>query len=139
MEDVRLPARILVIEDNPANMELMAYLLKAYGHEFLCATDGEAGLDTARQELPDVIICDVHLPRMDGYGVVNILKHSPELRAIPAIAVAALAMVGDREKLLEAGFDGYISKPIDPETFIDEIEKFVPQANRRKDGDHSDR
>ncbi len=126
MEDVRLPVRILVIEDNLANLELMAYLLKAYGYELVSASNGEDGLKAALSEDPDIIICDVHLPRLDGYDVVSVLKEHPALRSIPVIAVTALAMVGDREKLLDAGFDGYISKPIDPETFIDEIGKFVP-------------
>lgn len=119
-------ARILVIEDNPANMELMTYLLKAYGYEFQCATNGEDGLKIVIKEPPEAIVCDVHLPQLDGYGVVKMLKQHPALRAIPTIAVTALAMVGDRERLLAAGFDGYISKPIDPETFIAEITKFLP-------------
>jgi len=120
-----LPTRILVIEDNPANMELMSYLLNAYGYALLTATDGESGLDVATREQPDLIICDVHLPQLDGYGVVRVLKRMPSLRGIPAIAVTALAMVGDRDKLIEAGFDGYISKPIEPETFVAEIERFL--------------
>ena len=140
--------RILVIEDNPESMELMAYLLKAYGYDFICAADGESGVSKASEERPDVVICDVHLPRLDGYGVVRALKLAPELQTIPTVAVTASAMVGDREKLLGAGFDGYISKPIDPETFIAEITKFLgtgerethqQHENRRKDGDHSDR
>lgn len=121
-----MPTRILVIEDNPANMELMAYLLKAHGYTLLTATDGESGLAAAAKEQPDLVICDVHLPQLDGYGVVRVLKRTAALRGIPAIAVTALAMVGDREKLIEAGFDGYISKPIEPETFVAEIERFLP-------------
>ncbi|OWW18544.1 hypothetical protein AYR66_00330 [Noviherbaspirillum denitrificans] len=132
-------------------MELMAYLLKAYGYELLAATDGESGLAAAHGDCPDLIICDVHLPRLDGYGVIRALKGTPALRGIPAIAVTALAMVGDRDKLLDAGFDGYISKPIDPETFIADIARFLQRPveqetdaprhheNRRKDGDHTDR
>lgn len=158
-----MPKRILVIEDNPANMELMVYLLKAYGYALLTATDGESGLAVASREQPDLILCDVHLPRLDGYGVVRTLKRTPSLRGIPAVAVTALAMVGDRDKLIEAGFDGYISKPIEPETFVAEIERFLPgsapfhhravepgvlgdetetclhQEKRRQDGDHTDR
>lgn len=129
-EALRLPTRILVIEDNPANMELMTYLLRAYGYELMAATDGEAGLATAAKEQPDMIICDVHLPQLDGYGVVRVLKRHPQLRSIPTVAVTALAMVGDRDKLLDAGFDGYISKPIDPESFIADIAKFLPADQR---------
>lgn len=120
-----MSARILIIEDNATNMELMVYLLRAFGYEPLSASDGEAGVAAARRERPDLIICDVHLPKLDGYGVVAALKADPEVRHIPALAVTALAMVGDREKLLEAGFDGYIGKPIEPDTFVAQIESFL--------------
>jgi diguanylate cyclase (GGDEF)-like protein/PAS domain S-box-containing protein len=119
-------ARILIIEDNPTNMELMTYLLNAFGYTALMAHDGEQGVAMARQELPDLIICDVHLPKLDGYGVVAQLKKDPALRPIPTLAVTALAMVGDRERLLAAGFDGYIGKPIEPDTFVTQIESFLP-------------
>jgi diguanylate cyclase (GGDEF)-like protein/PAS domain S-box-containing protein len=121
-------ARILIIEDNATNMELMVYLLQAFGFTPLSASDGEAGVEAARRELPDLIICDVHLPKLDGYGVVAALKADATVRHIPALAVTALAMVGDREKLLEAGFDGYIGKPIEPDTFIEQIESFLNGA-----------
>lgn len=120
-----MAARILIIEDNPTNMELMVYLLKAFGHTPLSAYDGEEGINLARQEMPDLIVCDIHLPRMDGYCVVQCLKIDPVLRPIPVIAVTALAMVGDREKLLASGFDDYIGKPIEPEKFVKQIEKFL--------------
>lgn len=127
---MQLPARILVIEDNPANMELMVYLLKAYGYEPLRARDGREGIDTACASKPDLILCDVHLPRVDGYGVVTFLKNHATLRSVPVIAVTALAMVGDRERLINAGFDGYISKPIDPESFVPLIERFLPRERQ---------
>jgi diguanylate cyclase (GGDEF)-like protein/PAS domain S-box-containing protein len=118
-------ARILIIEDNATNMELMVYLLRAFGYEPLSASDGEAGVAAAKKDKPDLIICDVHLPKLDGYGVVAALKADPEVSHIPALAVTALAMVGDRERLLEAGFDGYIGKPIEPDTFVTQIESFL--------------
>jgi diguanylate cyclase (GGDEF)-like protein/PAS domain S-box-containing protein len=121
-----MSARILIIEDNATNMELMVYLLRAFGYTPLTATDGEAGVQAARRELPDLIICDVHLPKLDGYGVVAALKSDPLIRHVPALAVTALAMVGDRERLLAAGFDGYIGKPIEPDTFVTQIESFLP-------------
>ena len=124
-----MSARILIIEDNPTNMELMVYLLRAFGYTPLTAADGEAGVAAARQEVPDLIICDVHLPKLDGYGGVAALQGDPALRAIPTLAVTALAMVGDREKLLAAGFDGYIGKPIEPDTFVSQIESFLPGAS----------
>ena len=121
-----MAARILIIEDNATNMELMVYLLRAFGYTPITAGDGEAGVEAARRELPDLIICDVHLPKLDGYGVVAALKGDPQIRHIPALAVTALAMVGDRERLLAAGFDGYIGKPIEPDTFVTQIESFLP-------------
>ncbi|PHV32193.1 sensory box protein/response regulator [Janthinobacterium sp. BJB312] len=123
-----MSARILIIEDNATNMELMVYLLRAFGYTPLAAYDGEEGVRMARSELPDLIICDVHLPKLDGYGVVAELKKDPQLRTIPALAVTALAMVGDRERLLEAGFNGYIGKPIEPDLFVAELESFLPGA-----------
>lgn len=156
LSKARSLARILIIEDNPANMELMAYLLKAHGHVPLHAHDGREGIARACGETPDAIICDVHLPKLDGYGVISFLKSHPSLRAVPTVAVTALAMVGDREKLLASGFDGYISKPIDPVAFVPLIESFVlrahsphartaeaetylPYRRRSEDGDDSDR
>ena len=109
-------------------MELMVYLLRAFGYTPLAAYDGEEGVRMARSEVPDLIICDVHLPKLDGYGVVAELKKDPLLRKIPALAVTALAMVGDRERLLEAGFNGYIGKPIEPDLFVAELESFLPGA-----------
>ncbi len=121
-----MSARILIIEDNPTNMELMVYLLRAFGYTPLSASDGEEGVAAARRELPDLIICDVHLPKLDGYGVVTALKADITTQHIPALAVTALAMVGDRERLLAAGFDGYIGKPIEPDSFVTQIESFLP-------------
>lgn len=127
-----MSARILIIEDNQANMELMVYLLQAYGHQPLQSSDGEHGLSMARGEAPDLIVCDVHLPKTDGYGVVRMLKEDPALQNIPVIAITALAMVGDREKLLAAGFDAYISKPIEPEHLVEQVERHLPAEKRSR-------
>jgi len=121
-------ARILIIEDNPANVELMSFLLGAYGHTPLSAADGPRGVAAARSERPDLIACDVNLPGMDGFAVLATLKGEPALRGVPILAVTALAMAGDREKVLAAGFDGYISKPIEPESFVAELEAFLAAA-----------
>ncbi len=120
-----MPARILVIEDNAANLDLMVYLLRAFGHPVLSARDGEEGLATAGREKPDLIVCDIQLPKMDGYEVVRRLKADPACRSIPVVAVTALAMVGDRDRVLDAGFEGYLAKPITPETFVQQIEGFL--------------
>jgi CheY-like chemotaxis protein len=118
-------ARILVIEDNPANLDLMVYLLDAFGHTPLAATDGEVGIALIQNEKPHLIICDIQLPKLSGYEVVQWLKQEPALRDIPILAVTAYAMVGDRDKVLAAGFDGYLTKPIQPETFVPQVESFL--------------
>ena len=122
-------AKILIIEDNPANMELMVYLLKTFGHTPLEAKDGNSGLKMAEGQLPDLILCDLQMPDIDGYEVIRRLKLDPKLVAIPIVAVTAYAMVGDRDRVLSMGFSGYMTKPINPETFVKEVEKFLPQAD----------
>jgi len=122
-------ARILVIEDNAENLELMTYLLAAFGHTTMTADTGTQGIDQAAQA-PDLIACDVHLPDIDGYEVVRRLKADPALKHIPVIAVTALATAADRDKGLRQGFDGYIAKPIDPESFVQQIEQFLPPEKR---------
>lgn len=121
-------ARILIIEDNPANVELMAFLLAAYGHTPVAAPDGARGVAAARAERPDLVACDVNLPGMNGFAVLAALKAEPRLEGVPVLAVTALAMAGDREKVLAAGFDGYISKPIEPDSFVAELEAFLAPA-----------
>ena len=118
-------ARILVIEDNPENLELMRFLLQAFRHEALIAHNGEEGLSVAERERPDLILCDIHMPTLDGYGVLARLRRDALLRGIPCVAVTALAMLGDQSKILDAGFDGYISKPIDPEKFVAEVDTYL--------------
>jgi len=120
-------ARVLVIEDNPASMDLMVYLLKAFGHSPLVARDGLEGIEAARSE-PDLILCDIQLPGADGHEVCRQLKNDPAVRHIVLLAVTAYAMVGDREKLLAEGFDGYLSKPINPQTFIDQLSPYLSVA-----------
>lgn len=121
--------RILLIEDNPTNLELMTYLLRAFGHTTSSAADGEAGVRLALATPPDLILCDIALPKLDGFGVVERLKAESSMAAVPVIAVTASAMVGERDKILAAGFDGYISKPISPETFVAEVESFLGQGH----------
>lgn len=123
--------RILLIEDNTANLELMSYLLGAFGYTPGTATDGAAGLGVALSEPLDLIVCDIHMPGTDGYEVARRLKSDPATRDVPLVAVTALAMVGDREKVLAAGFDGYVTKPIDPETFVRQVEAYLPPDKRK--------
>jgi two-component system cell cycle response regulator DivK len=111
-------ARILVIEDNPDNMLLTVILLESVGHEVLKAVDAEAGLTLARHERPDLILMDVQLPGMDGLAATALLKADDATRAIPVIALTALAMKGDEERIRAAGCDGYIAKPMRMHEFL---------------------
>lgn len=121
-------ARILIVEDNPQNLELMRYLLAAFGHEVLAAGDGVEASDLLQRERPDLILCDIQMPRMDGYELLAWIRARAAFNGIPVVAVTAFAMVGDREKILGAGFDGYLSKPIAPETFVGEAAAFLKRS-----------
>jgi two-component system cell cycle response regulator DivK len=105
-------ATILVVEDNPANMKLAVLVLETAGHTVLSATDAEGGLALARGEQPDLILMDIQLPGMDGLEVVAQLKRDDSTRAIPVIALTALAMKGDEERIRAAGCEGYVAKPM---------------------------
>lgn len=125
-----MSARVLVIEDNSSSLELMIYLLKSVGHMPFGARDGEEGIQVARSERPDLILCDVQLAAMDGHEVCRRLKSDPVLRSIPLVALTAYAMVGDREKMLAEGFDGYLSKPVNPEQVMDQLAPFLSRRTR---------
>jgi two-component system, cell cycle response regulator DivK len=111
-------AKILIVEDNPANMKLAVILLKSANYTVLSATDAEAALSLARSERLDLILMDVQLPGMDGLQAVALLKRDEATRAIPVIALTALAMKGDEERIRAAGYDGYIAKPIRRQKFL---------------------
>jgi CheY-like chemotaxis protein len=123
-------ARILVVEDNPANLTLMDYLLHAFGYTVFVAKDGDEGVDIAGRERPDLILMDLQLPTMTGFEAAKRIRANAAHGAMPIVAVTAFAMVGDRERVLGEGFDGYISKPINPETFVSQIEAFLPASRR---------
>jgi CheY-like chemotaxis protein len=123
--------KILIVEDNGDNIELMRYLLEAFGYAPLIATNGAEGIRLARETYPDLILMDVHMPEMDGWVATDAIKRQPGFEACPVIAVTAFAMVGDKRRILASGFDGYISKPIAPEKFIAQIEAFLPEELRR--------
>jgi two-component system cell cycle response regulator DivK len=111
-------AKVLVVEDNATNLTLARFLLQSAGHTVLTATDAEAGLTTARAELPDLILMDLQLPGMDGLQATAQLKQGEATRAIPVIALTALAMKGDEERIRAAGCDGYIAKPMRYQEFL---------------------
>lgn len=113
MEGHGVKKTILVVEDNPKNMRLMRMILSANGYDVLEATDGEEGLKMAQEGRPDLIVLDIQLPKMEGTEVAKRLRAMPEFDGIPMIALTAYAMKGDQERILEAGFDSYMSKPID--------------------------
>lgn len=105
-------ANILIIEDNPANLKLAAFLMNSAGHVVQSAVSAEIGLTMARDQQPDLILMDIQLPGMDGLQATVLLKQDPATRAIPVIALTALAMKGDEERIRAAGCDGYIAKPV---------------------------
>jgi CheY-like chemotaxis protein len=119
-----MPALILIVEDNEANLNLVRYLLQHRGYATVTAVDGNAGVEMAQAHHPDLILCDLQMPGLDGFGVLRKLREA-ELCNVVMIAVTALSMPGDRDSVLAAGFDGYLAKPIDPETFVTAIEAFL--------------
>lgn len=123
-----MPTRILIIEDDSASRALVRYLLEAAGYATMEAEDGGVGLRMAQQAQPDLIICDLQMPVMNGYELARALRDQADWRRVPLIAVTAFSMAGDRETALAAGFDEHITKPITPETFVAQIEAFLPRA-----------
>jgi two-component system cell cycle response regulator DivK len=121
-------AKVLVVEDNPANMTLATFLLQSAGHTVLSAKDAETGLALARVEQPDLILMDIQLPGMDGLQATALLKSDPSTRAIPVIALTALAMKGDEQRILTAGCDGYIAKPLAYKEFLATISAQLVKA-----------
>jgi two-component system cell cycle response regulator len=118
-------ARVLVVEDQAENLDLMVYLLTAFGHEAPVARDGAEGIAVITRERPDLVVMDLQMPVMNGYEAASRLKEDPGLCAIPLVAVTAYAMVGDRARIMAAGFDGYLTKPIDPTVFVRELERYL--------------
>ena len=117
---------ILMIEDNEQNRYLATFLLEQHGYKVVSAFDGPSGIELAKNICPDLILLDIQLPGMDGYAVARALRTIAELNTTPIVAVTSYAMVGDREKSLEAGCNGYIEKPINPDSFVADIGKFLP-------------
>lgn len=122
-------SRILVVDDNQTNLDLLVYLLSACGYEPVGCSSAEEGLDVLSTQTIALVLCDVLMPAQDGYAFARTVKANRHLRAVPLIAVTALAMPEDRKRALEAGFDGYVSKPIEPTTLVAEIRRYVkPRA-----------
>ncbi len=117
--------KVLVVEDNEMNRDMLSRRLQRRGYEVIVSVDGEDGVSKARSDSPDIILMDMDLPILDGWAATRKLKASPETRSIPVIALTAHAMAGDREKALEAGCDDYDTKPVEFSRLIEKIEKLL--------------
>jgi len=126
-------AKILVIEDHAENAILFAYLLSTSGHQVITVETGKEGLEMALSQHFDLILCDIRMSGMDGYEVARQIKSNSRWDKTPLIAITAQAMVGDREQILAAGFDGYLSKPISPHVFLKQIESYLGMVPAKTD------
>jgi two-component system, cell cycle response regulator DivK len=117
--------KILIIEDNEQNMYMLIYLLESHHYDVYKSFDATGGIALAKEIIPDAILLDIQLPEMDGYSVARELRKNENLKDTPIIAVTSYAMAGDKEKAFAAGANGYIEKPIDPDTFISQMESYI--------------
>jgi CheY-like chemotaxis protein len=125
-----MAARILVVEDHENNLALVKYLLKEFGHVPVGMRDSKAGLEMALSEPFDLILIDILMPGMDGFEFARRIRSEAPQSHAPLVALTALAMVGDRDRILASGFDGYVSKPIRPRSFVQEVDAFLPPDKR---------
>ena len=128
-------ANILIIEDNEQNLYLATFILEKHGHAVTAACDGARGIQLAEEIRPDLILLDIQLPVMDGYAVADELRRNPALARTPIVAVTSYAMAGDRERVLAAGCDGYLEKPINPDTFLEEVLSCLPGSPTTGEGE----
>ena len=117
--------KTLIIEDNENNMYLASFLLRNNGHDVSQAYNGQDGVELAKSVQPDLILLDIQLPKMNGYEVAMELRKDDALKTVPIVAITSYAMPGDQEKALSAGCSGYIKKPINPDTFLEEVESYL--------------
>ncbi len=125
-----MKGNILVIEDNEQNLYLVKFILEKNGYQVHSAMDGQTGIDMVERVKPDLILLDIQLPVLDGYAVAQNLRAKPPLVDIPIVAVTSHAMVGDRDKAMAAGCNGYIEKPINPDTFMSEVELHLARPSK---------
>jgi CheY-like chemotaxis protein len=126
-----MKSKILIIEDNEQNMYMLTYLLESDNYEVFQAFNGTDGIALAKETIPDAILLDIQLPEMDGYAVAHKLREIDDLKKTPIIAVTSYAMLGDREKVMSAGADGYLEKPIDPDSFVSQMQAIILQKGTR--------
>ncbi|MFZ0796420.1 MAG: response regulator [Terriglobales bacterium] len=124
--------RVLIAEDNAVNRELLRELLEIRGYDVVEACDGQEALQKIAETQPDILLLDLGMPVLDGFGTVHKIREDPRLSSLPVLAVTAYAMRGDREKILNSGFNGYLSKPINPCALDQELERLL-----KKDGSES--
>lgn len=133
--------KVLIAEDNAVNRELLRELLEARGYVMVEASDGEEALTVIEQTQPDILLLDIGMPKLDGFAVMRKIRQNPRLAPLPVVAVTAYAMKGDRERILNAGFDGYLSKPVNSRSLGEEIDRLLNKtcgrsaAPNRLDGD----
>ena len=123
-----LKSLILIADDRPSSRELLRLVLERAGYEVLEAADGEQAVDRARSANPDLILLDLQMPGLDGYGVLAALRNEPRFEHLPILALTASAMRGDREKIMEAGFTDYLAKPAGPELLRDTVARLLRDA-----------
>src|ERR1700716_1556066 len=118
-------SKILIAEDNPVNRELLRELLEMRGHTVAEACDGEEALRIIEQTHPDLVLLDIGMPLLDGFGVIRKIRENPRFALLPVVAVTAYAMQGDREKILSSQFDGYLSKPVNSRALAEELDRLL--------------
>ena len=125
------PARVLVVEDNDRNRKLVRAVLEHAGYEVVEAATGEQGVTTAVQDSPDLVLMDVQLPGIDGHEALRLLRDEPATHHLPVVAVTAFAMPGDEARALEEGFDGYIKKPVNVRSLVEQVRAHLDEPERR--------
>jgi CheY-like chemotaxis protein len=128
--------KILVAEDNAVNRELLRELLEARGYTVLEACNGQEALHMIEKELPQLLLLDIGMPVLDGFAVVTRIRENSSLASLPVVAVTAYAMRGDRERILESGFDGYLSKPLNPASLTEELDRLLNKSGQPAIPDH---
>jgi CheY-like chemotaxis protein len=126
--------KILIAEDNAVNRELLRELLEARGYAVVEACDGEEALRVIEQTQPDILLLDIGMPKLDGFAVVRKIRENPLLALLPVLAVTAYAMQGDRERILNAGFDGYLSKPVNSRSLDQELDRLLKKREDQRRG-----
>ena len=125
-------SKILIAEDNPVNRELLRELLEMRGHTVAEACDGEEALRIIEQTQPDLVLLDIGMPLLDGFGVIRKIRENPRFASMPVVAVTAYAMQGDREKILSSNFDGYLSKPVDARSLVQELDRVLSRQGEQE-------